>query len=219
MAGEYGLTEFAVPFNVGGRFSVFSPVGMFPAAMLGMDIDAMMEGCAAMDKRCADADLDSNPAYLRAAVQYLADVKKGKVMSVMLAYANGLYSIADWYRQLWAESLGKRYSLDGEEVFAGQTLKASGPASIRRSSSTGKPNDKCQTLETRLFARLRFPGPWTSIAQLSYLRPHDNHAANPGTSTRSDHQGPSRACLLQSSPGGKGLYMLEVEMPVPAAHM
>ncbi len=175
VAGEYGLTEFAVPFNVGGRFSVFSPVGMFPAAMLGMDIDAMMEGCAAMDKRCADADLDSNPAYLRAAVQYLADVKKGKVMSVMLAYANGLYSIADWYRQLWAESLGKRYSLDGEEVFAGQTpIKALGATDQHSQIQLYRegPNDKLiNTLETKKFAKtLRIPQALTSIAQLSYLR-------------------------------------------------
>ncbi|HOH34217.1 MAG: glucose-6-phosphate isomerase [Candidatus Hydrogenedentes bacterium] len=175
VADEYGLTEFAVPLNVGGRFSVFSPVGMFPAAMLGMDLDAMRDGCAAMDRRCADADLKSNPAYLRAAIQYLADVNKGKTISVMLAYANGLYSIADWYRQLWAESLGKRYSLDGKEVFAGQTpVKALGATDQHSQIQLYRegPNDKLiNTLETRKFARtLRIPPTLTSIAQLGYLR-------------------------------------------------
>ncbi len=172
---EYGLTEFAVPLNVGGRFSVFSPVGMFPAAMLGMDLDAMREGCASMDMRCEQAGLDSNPSYLRAAVQYLADKNKGKSISVMMAYANGLYSIADWYRQLWAESLGKRHSLDGEEVFAGQTpIKALGATDQHSQIQLYRegPNDKLiNTLETRKFARtLRIPSVLTGIAPLEYLR-------------------------------------------------
>jgi glucose-6-phosphate isomerase len=175
VAEEYGLTEFAVPLNVGGRFSVFSPAGMFPAAMLGMDLDAMMEGCAAMDQRCSMSDLGSNPAYLRAAVQYLADVKKGKVMSVMFAYANGLYSIADWYRQLWAESLGKRYSLDGEEVMAGQTpIKALGATDQHSQVQLYRegPNDKLiNTLEVRKFAKTqKIPDTLTSIKPLGYLR-------------------------------------------------
>jgi glucose-6-phosphate isomerase len=175
VADQYGLQEFAVPLNVGGRFSVFSPVGMFPAAMLGMDIDAMMEGCAAMDNRCAGDDIKSNPAYLRAALQYLSDVKKGKVMSVMMAYANGLYSIADWYRQLWAESLGKRYSLDGEEVFAGQTpIKALGATDQHSQVQLYRegPNDKLiNTLEVRKFAKtVRIPETLASIEKLAYLR-------------------------------------------------
>jgi len=175
VADAYGLTEFAVPLNVGGRFSVFSPVGMFPAAMLGMDIDAMMQGCAAMDRRCEADDLQSNPAYLRAAVQYLSDVKKGKVMSVMFAYSNSLYSIADWYRQLWAESLGKRYSLDGTEVFAGQTpIKALGATDQHSQIQLYRegPNNKLiNTLEVKKFAKaLKIPETLSSIQQLSYLR-------------------------------------------------
>ena len=78
VADAYNLVSFEIPLNVGGRFSVFSPVGMFPAAMLGMDLDAMVAGCAAMDKQCSNASLMENPAYLRAAVQYLMDTKKGQ---------------------------------------------------------------------------------------------------------------------------------------------
>jgi glucose-6-phosphate isomerase len=175
VADEYGLTEFAVPLNVGGRFSVFSPVGMFPAAMLGMDLDAMRDGCASMDLRCGQPSLDANPAYLRAAVQYLADKNKGKSISVMMAYANGLYSIADWYRQLWAESLGKRHNLDGEEIFAGQTpIKALGATDQHSQIQLYRegPNDKLiNTLETQKFARtLRIPPVLTGIAPLEYLR-------------------------------------------------
>jgi len=127
VADAHSLVSFPIPLNVGGRFSVFSPVGMFPAAMLNMDLDAMREGCAAMDARCSLASLEENPACLRAAFQYLLDTRKGKTMSVMMPYADGLRDVADWYRQLWAESLGKRFGLDGGEVFAGQTpIKALG---------------------------------------------------------------------------------------------
>jgi len=171
----YGLTEMHVPLNVGGRFSVFSPVGMFPAAVLGMDVDAMFAGCADMDAQCQSSDLSTNPAYLRAALHFLADTQKGKVMSVMMPYADGLKDIADWYRQIWAESLGKRLSLDGEEVFAGQTpigaLGATDQHSQIQLYREG-PNDKLITvLEARRFDKtLRIPDALAGIGELDYLR-------------------------------------------------
>ncbi|MCP4644760.1 MAG: glucose-6-phosphate isomerase [bacterium] len=175
VADQYKLTSFTVPLNVGGRFSVFSPVGLFPAAMLGMDIDAMVSGCRAMDARCAKPSLTENPAYLRAAVQYLADTEKGKVMSVMMPYADGLRDVADWYRQIWAESLGKRYSLDGEEVFAGQTpIKALGATDQHSQVQLYRegPNDKIlNILEVRRFDKTaRIPDALKSVKQLAYLR-------------------------------------------------
>ena len=175
VADAYGLTEFVVPLNVGGRFSVFSPVGMFPAAMLDMDIDDMMAGCEAMDKRCASPDLAANPAYMFAACNYLAHREKGKVMSVMMPYSDSLLDVADWYRQLWAESLGKRYSLDGDEIFAGQTpVKALGATDQHSQIQLYRegPNDKIiTTLEVKKFAKtLRIPKTLESVAALEYLR-------------------------------------------------
>jgi len=175
VADEYGLKEFEVPRNVGGRFSVFSPVGMFPAAMLGMDLDAFREGCAAMDVRCQSEVLKENPAFLRAAVHYLADTQKGKSMSVMMPYADGLYDVADWYRQIWAESLGKRLSLDGEEVFAGQTpIKALGATDQHSQIQLYRegPNDKLiNILEVRRFAKTtKIPQSLGGIDELGYLR-------------------------------------------------
>jgi glucose-6-phosphate isomerase len=175
VADAYGLKEFTVPLNVGGRFSVFSPVGMFPAAMLGMDLDAMREGCRAMDTRCETPALEQNPAYLRAAVQYLLDTRKGKVMSVMMPYADALRDIADWYRQLWAESLGKKTSLDGEAVFAGQTpIKALGATDQHSQVQLYRegPNDKVvNILEVRRFDKtLRTPDVLPNVTALDYLR-------------------------------------------------
>lgn len=174
-AEAYGLPTFDVPKNVGGRFSVFSSVGMFPAAVLGLDLDAMFEGCASMDARCSTADFETNPAYLRAAIHYLADTRKGKVMSVMMPYADGLYRVADWYRQLWAESLGKKDNLQGEEVFAGQTpIKALGATDQHSQIQLYRegPNNKLITvLEVQKFDRtLRIPEALTGIESVGYLR-------------------------------------------------
>jgi glucose-6-phosphate isomerase len=171
----YGLTSFDIPYNVGGRFSVFTPVGMFPAAVLGMDVDAMFAGCAAMDARCSTPDLETNPAYRHAVFQYLADTKKGKVMSVMLPYADGLYRVADWYRQIWAESLGKRFNVQGEEVFAGQTpIKALGATDQHSQIQLYRegPNDKLiNVLEVQRFDKtLKYPDVLGDIDALGYLR-------------------------------------------------
>lgn len=172
---KYTLTSFAIPLNVGGRFSVFSPVGLFPAAVLGMDIDAMAAGCAAMDARCSKSSLDDNPAYLRAAIHYLLDTAKNKTMSVMMPYADGLRDVADWYRQLWAESLGKRFSLEGEEVFAGQTpIKALGATDQHSQVQLYRegPNNKLfNILEVAKFSEtLRVPDTLREVAGLDYLR-------------------------------------------------
>ena len=68
---------------------------------------------------CANADWRNNPAAMLAVIKYLASLAKGKHIHVMMPYSNRLYLLADWYRQLWAESLGKRTTRDGREVFAG----------------------------------------------------------------------------------------------------
>ena len=104
---QYKLPVFHVPLNVGGRFSIFTPVGLFPAAMLGLDIDALLTGCRLMDRRTSKASLLENPAYLRAAIHYTLCQYKHKSMSVMLPYSDKLRDVADWYAQLWAESIGK----------------------------------------------------------------------------------------------------------------
>ncbi|NLA84612.1 MAG: glucose-6-phosphate isomerase, partial [Clostridiales bacterium] len=126
IAGELKLKTFYIPAGVGGRFSELSPVGLLAAAVCGIDIEEMLSGAAYMDEICKEEDVYKNPAYMGAVLQYLA-MKDGKNISVMMPYTDSLKYMADWYAQLWAESLGKRYNLKGEEVFAGQTpVKALG---------------------------------------------------------------------------------------------
>ena len=126
IAQEEGLKTFYIPDGVGGRFSELCPVGLLPAAVLGIDIKVMLEGAAFMDKICKSKDYRKNPALVAALLQFMS-MKNGKNISVMMPYSDGLRYVADWYCQLWGESLGKAVDLDGNTVYAGQTpVKALG---------------------------------------------------------------------------------------------
>ena len=147
-AREHRLRSFVIPDGVGGRFSVLSPVGLFGAAMCGIDIEALLAGAARADQRTRSEDLFENPAMAGAAVQYLADTLKGKHIAVMMPYAAGLDRVSDWWRQLWAESLGKRFNVRGEIVHVGQTpVKAVGVTDQHSQVQlyTEGPNDKTFT--------------------------------------------------------------------------
>ncbi len=126
LSKQHGFETFYIPDGVGGRFSVLSPVGLLPAAVLGIDIAKLLEGARYMDEKCQVDDLYQNPALVCAVLQHIS-VKQGKNVSVMLPYADSLKFVADWYCQLWAESLGKEVDNDGKIVNAGQTpVKALG---------------------------------------------------------------------------------------------
>ena len=128
---DAGYATLPVPEGVGGRFSVLSPVGLFSAAMCGVDIDALLDGAARMDRECSRPELNENPAAMLATLLVRLGTGDGvatpKPNHVLMPYANGLYLMADWFRQLWAESLGKRHDTGGNEVFTGFTpIKALG---------------------------------------------------------------------------------------------
>ncbi|HCJ66512.1 MAG TPA: glucose-6-phosphate isomerase [Elusimicrobia bacterium] len=126
IANEEKIFSYAVPENLGGRYSVLSPVGLVSAAFAGIDIEKLLLGAKEMVKICSTDELMDNPAGLYAAIQYLL-YQRGKNISVMLAYSNRFYSIADWYRQLWAESLGKEVTTSTGKYSIGPTpIKALG---------------------------------------------------------------------------------------------
>ena len=108
LGNQEGIKMFDIPPKVGGRFSVLSPVGLLPAAVVGIDIDELLSGAKKMDLICSiEEHVEHNPAYLIALTHYIANMRRGKTISVMMPYAEKLSSFVDWYRQLWAESLGK----------------------------------------------------------------------------------------------------------------
>jgi len=175
LAEREGYRSFAIPAGVGGRFSVFTPVGLLPLACVGVDIASLLRGAAEFAEHVCAAELEKNPAYLNAALQYLA-YGKGLRISVLMPYSDRLRDIADWFRQLWAESLGKKFATDGSVVHAG-------PTPVNALGSTDQhsqvqlyvegPFDKLVTfIRVENFDRdLPFPA-YASSPQMSYLAGH-----------------------------------------------
>jgi len=102
---------------VGGRYSVLSPVGLLPAYVAGVDVEGVVDGAAAMAEHCLNGDMRDNPAFWGGAAQY-ALAEKGKGLTVLMPYFERLNKVGSWFRQLWAESLGK---LDAEGRHRGLT--------------------------------------------------------------------------------------------------
>ncbi|MGH7497956.1 MAG: glucose-6-phosphate isomerase [Gemmatimonadales bacterium] len=121
IAGKEGIATLRVPPDVGGRFSVLSPVGLLPAALVGIDIEALLAGAGRAIDRAENDDLLANPAALYAALHWAADTELGAHIDVFMPYTDRLREFAEWYRQLWAESLGKRVDRNGRMVNTGPT--------------------------------------------------------------------------------------------------
>lgn len=108
--------------GVGGRFSEFN-MGLLHLAILGIDIEKALKGAADMAARCSHPDIFKNPAYMYALSHTILDRKKSKSIAIMMPFSETLKSTADWYSQLLAESLGKKYARkiqvnsDGGEVW------------------------------------------------------------------------------------------------------
>ncbi|MDH4229068.1 MAG: glucose-6-phosphate isomerase [Nitrospirota bacterium] len=174
LAEREGWRTLPIPPDVGGRFSQLAAVGLLPAAVCGIDIAELLAGAHDMDLRCATPDLDTNPAYRLAALHYLADTRHGKPMAVMMPYADGLRSLADWFVQLWAESLGKERDLSGKIVHTGQTPLPALGASDQHSQVqlfVEGPNDKLITfLRVEHFAEaVQIPSLHGDVGSLAYL--------------------------------------------------
>jgi len=170
-----GYAMLPVPGDVGGRFSVLSPVGLFSAAMCGIDINELLAGAADMNQRVENPDWTANPACMLAAIKFIATTAKAKPMHVMMPYSNRLYLLADWYRQLWAESLGKRVDRAGREVHTGPTpIKALGTTDQHSQVQLYRegPNDKLTVfLEVAKHpAEVRVPDVFGDVPGLAYLR-------------------------------------------------
>lgn len=121
MARRLGMRSLPVPPGVGGRFSVFTAVGLLPLAAAGIDIDLLLAGARHADTLCAHEDPMHNPAALHAGLLVLAMQEKRCNIHVLMPYSDGLLRFSEWYGQLWAESLGKARGLDGSLVETGQT--------------------------------------------------------------------------------------------------
>jgi glucose-6-phosphate isomerase len=107
IARDKGFRTLPIPPGVGGRYSVLSPVGLLLAEVIGVDTKEMLRGAADISAKCSDPEIWKNPAYVFGVLLYLMDHEEKKNINVMVPYADGLKYLAQWFSQLWAESLGK----------------------------------------------------------------------------------------------------------------
>ncbi|MBI3698267.1 MAG: glucose-6-phosphate isomerase [Acidobacteria bacterium] len=165
MARRESCPAFYLPVNVGGRFSVLSPVGLLPAALAGIDIRKLCAGARDMTHLCWKTELDANPALLPALLHWLLLERRSKPIQVAFSYSNLLWGVAFWFRQLWAESLGK----NGR----GQTPVAALGVTDQHSQVQlylDGPNDKVFTFWTAGGARaMKIPRAFSDLASAGYL--------------------------------------------------
>ncbi len=145
LAGQTpGLPVFPVPQKVGGRFSALTVVGLLPAALAGFKIDNILTGARKGRTESLKSNTVLNPAWRLALTQYLL-YKKGKSITVFWPYAQKLRGLADWYGQLLAESIGKKFDRKGRRVEVGITPVAALGASDQHAQNqlyNEGPNDK-----------------------------------------------------------------------------
>lgn len=109
-ARKEGYRSFVIPDNVGGRFSVLTPVGLLPIACAGFDIRALVEGARTMEKACGiDIPFGQNMAQQYAAIRNILHQKEGKKIEIIVNYHPKLHYIGEWWKQLYGESEGKNH--------------------------------------------------------------------------------------------------------------
>ncbi len=182
LADEEGYRSFVIPDNVGGRFSVFTPVGLIPLAICGVDIRQLVEGARMMSQRCNPATpFEKNPAAIYAATRN-ALYRSGKKIEILVNYHNKLHFVSEWWKQLYGESEGK----EGKGIF---------PAAVDNSTDLHSMGQYIQEGERILFEtvisveqtdhHMKVPNDSSNLDQLNYLASknidHVNKMAELGT--------------------------------------
>jgi len=182
LANEEGYRSFVIPDDVGGRFSVFTPVGLIPLAICGVDIRQLVKGAQEMSSRCApDVPFENNPAAIYAATRN-ALYRSGKKIEILVNYNNKLHYTSEWWKQLFGESEGK----EGKGIF---------PASVDNSTDLHSMGQYIQEGERILFetvisveqtnSQMAIPKDTANLDQLNYLATqnidHVNKMAELGT--------------------------------------
>lgn len=121
IAEKEGYETLPIPAEIGGRFSIFTPVGLFPAAVSGIDIDLLLKGAADLDQRFQKLSPMENGAFWGAFLHHWSYTAGKRNILVTMPYVEALNGAAQWFGQLWAESLGKENDLAGKKVYVGQT--------------------------------------------------------------------------------------------------
>lgn len=120
LACKFGWETFDIKEGIGGRFSVMTDPGLLALAAVGGDIETFLQGARDVDTYCKQVNINENPAFVNAGLKYMAYLK-GIDIEVFMPYYMRLKSLSEWYVQLLAESLGKRFDRNGNEVNYGRT--------------------------------------------------------------------------------------------------
>ena len=174
LASELGVPALDIPPSVGGRYSVLTPVGTLPAALLGIDVQTLLAGAGEMAKQCEGDALEKNPAGVVGTALYLSDTAHGRVINVLMPYSDPLREFAAWFVQLWAESLGK-HRPDGTSV--GSTplpaLGATDQHSQVQLFMEGPPNKVVTFVAVGSHgADVQIPKGFGNVTELAYLGGH-----------------------------------------------
>jgi glucose-6-phosphate isomerase len=174
LADKYQWSALPVPANIGGRFSALTDVSLFPLALARIDIKRLLAGAKRQRDEFAKTAVSHNAPALFAALQYLAYTVHGQKIQVLMPYAHQLNQFGFWYRQLWAESLGKRVDRNNRVVKIGPTPIAALGATDQHSQIqlyNEGPHDKTVTfIEIEKFAHdLSAPDTLQEIPGLAYL--------------------------------------------------
>ena len=182
LAQKEGYRSYVIPDNVGGRFSVFTPVGLIPLAICGVDIGELIAGAREMSRRCDPSlPFEDNPAAVYACARN-ALYRSGKKIELLVNYHNKLHFVSEWWKQLYGESEGKQ----GRGIF---------PAAVDNSTDLHSMGQYIQEGERMLFEtvisveesdhRVLIPGDADDLDQLNYLEgkkiDHVNKMAELGT--------------------------------------
>lgn len=173
LALDKGWATLPVPPNIGGRFSVLTSVGLFPLALAGVDVKRLLNGAVAIRDDWAEHQGASHQIDRFAAWQYAHETRKGRNMHVLFAYASNLRSMSNWWRQIWAESLGKAKRSDGTRNKYGPTpVVAIGPTDQHSQLQLYQegPDDKIYTFLTVRSpkTKLKVPSSIKSLGPVAY---------------------------------------------------
>src|SRR4029453_3880680 len=173
IAREERFPVFEIPPNVGGRFSVLTPVGTLPAALLGFDVEALMPGAAAAGAQSRKT-FGENPAVVASFVQWILAHQFRKPILVLFPYSQALWKFAFWFKQLWGESLGKKFDRRQNEVHCGQTPTAALGVTDQHSQLQlfieGPNNKSFLFWSVREFRdTLKIEHPYKTFSSMSYL--------------------------------------------------
>ncbi|MFQ6011706.1 MAG: hypothetical protein ACE5KG_05995, partial [Nitrososphaerales archaeon] len=156
LARKKGFRILSIPQKVGGRYSVFSNVGLFPLAWMGIDVTKLLEGAGEMLDRCLSDSVESNPAAVIASLIVL-NLERGRSIHDHFLFSNDLEAIGRWYRQLMGESIGKEWNASKtKRTFTGITPTVSiGSTDLHSMAQLylGGPQDKLSRFVTVSNAR------------------------------------------------------------------